>query len=110
LRTRLDRQALLRLIELAYAAAEDTDRWHPLLLALTDCVAGPSLIVRHHDLVGAGTVAFGVRGDPEAARLYGEYVCRLDPRALSPRAATLAALRVHGTIATAGTGDGSAGM
>jgi DNA-binding CsgD family transcriptional regulator/GAF domain-containing protein len=85
------RDALLELIDLAYQAAEDPSCWEAFLGRLADAVGGRGAVLLFHDLKSSALVGVGARNPPEAARLYAEHFCQIDPRALSPKAPALAA-------------------
>lgn len=82
-------ETVLRLIDLAYAAAEPGGAWEPFLLALSDATRGRATVLLYHDYASAGSVGSGVRNDLEAVSQYNEHYCRIDPRALSPAASRL---------------------
>ncbi|MDP1572150.1 MAG: LuxR C-terminal-related transcriptional regulator [Vicinamibacterales bacterium] len=84
------RDELLAIIDLAYQAAEEPDDWRRFLERLADAVGGRAVALLFHDLRGHASIGADARNDPEAARLYIEHFCRIDPRALSPRAPLLA--------------------
>lgn len=88
---RSDEEALLGLIELAYAAAEDPRHWQPFLLGLAESLLAKSAHLLHHDLTSRGSVLTSVGLDPEAMRLYNDHFHHVDPFALSPVARTAVA-------------------
>src|SRR5262249_45670869 len=77
------RDALHRLIELAYAAAEDAGLWNSFLLSLVDTVKARSGAFLHHDLVNTGSVAAGVNLNPQGIDLYNAHFHKIDPFSIS---------------------------
>lgn len=91
-RTNLTHHALLDLVDLAYEAVEIASGWEPFLLRLGDALAATTPALVHHDMKGRGGIAFNVRTDPDATRLYNEHWYQYDPWALSPAASRLSAV------------------
>jgi DNA-binding CsgD family transcriptional regulator/PAS domain-containing protein len=89
-RTKATRDALLTLIDLAYAAVETDCGWEPFLLRLGDALAATTPALVLHDMKANGGIAINVRADPEATRLYNEHWYKFDPWALSPAAPRVA--------------------
>ena len=91
-RLRVERsdRALLRLVDLAYAAGEGTSTWEAFLIALSDAIGGRATVMMQHDLTSKGVIMRDARNDPDAARLYGAYYAGVDPRAITPKAVELA--------------------
>ena len=83
------RDALLRLIEQAYAAAEAPQLWPAFLRSLSESVNGRGAALLQHDLVSNGALNVAVRFDPAGADLYNRHFNRLDPWAAGARAARL---------------------
>ena len=78
-RTDLDR-ALLRLIGLAYEAAEDEVAWQPCLESFSDAVRGTIATVQLHDFaLGRSRTLRTARWEGEALRGYNEHYGRHNP-------------------------------
>lgn len=76
---------LLRLVDLAYAAAQE-NVWEPFLLELADSVDASCAALLSHSLSTTGTVAAFARTDPDSIAAYNKRFHRTDPFARSLRA------------------------
>jgi DNA-binding CsgD family transcriptional regulator/CheY-like chemotaxis protein len=85
-----DRDRLLRLVELVYAAPGSVEGWRQFLLALCGAIDGTAASFISHDLLsGSGDVAVTVGADAGALSSYTSHWIREDPWAHSPQARTL---------------------
>jgi DNA-binding CsgD family transcriptional regulator len=81
---RLDLDAFLRLIDLAYEAAQDPPGWASCLRALSDTLSARAAILLHHDLSTRGVIAESVGISPESLSAYNAHYHAIDVWALSP--------------------------
>jgi DNA-binding CsgD family transcriptional regulator/PAS domain-containing protein len=82
---RLRHDALVQLIEQAYAAAETPRLWDRFLLSLAASVNATGALLLQHDLAASGAINIGVRVDPAGAALYDRHFNTLDPWAAGVR-------------------------
>ncbi|MGE3959681.1 MAG: helix-turn-helix transcriptional regulator [Vicinamibacterales bacterium] len=88
-------EALARLLELIYSAAEDSALWSEVLAEVCRVVDGVGATLVSHDLTSSGSAAWFSGFNPEALRLYNEHFHRVDAWAL---AASDRKLRTSGPV------------